>query len=156
MIRFLQANNPVVKALIVVVIVAASFFMVLYLIPGLSSSGATAPDTYAVVYPHWYSRILSSGDTITQSRVEQVAQNQLRQRGPQYRDNPILLQFVMQQVGQQLVQQQVLLQEARRLGIHVSKEDVAKYLQTGPPARLSTPTASSSAPRLTRSSSATA
>ena len=68
--------------------------MVLYLIPGLSSGGASSPDTYAIVYPHWYSRILSSGDTVSQTHVEQVAQNELRQRGPQYADNPMLLQYV--------------------------------------------------------------
>ena len=69
-----------VKALIVVVIGAASVTMVLYLIPGLSGMGSTSPDTYAVVFPHWYSRILSSGDTIPQARVEQLAENELRQR----------------------------------------------------------------------------
>ncbi len=133
MIRFLQTDNRMVKALIVVIICAASVTMVLYLIPGLSSSGATAPDTYAIVYPHWYSRTLSSGDTVSQARVDQVARNELRQRGPQYADNPMLLQFFEQQVGQQLVQQQVVLQEAHKLGIHATKEDVIKYLQTGPP-----------------------
>ena len=70
---------------------------------------------------------------MTQTHVEQVAQNELRQRGPQYADNPMLVQFFEQQVGQQLVQQQVLLQEAHKLGIHATKEDVIKYLQTGPP-----------------------
>ena len=122
-----------VKALIVVVIGAASVTMVLYLIPGLGNSGASAPDTYAIVYPHWYSRILSSGDTVSQTHVDQVAQNELRQRGPQYAENPMLLKFFEQQVGQQLVQQQVLLEEANRLGIRATKEDVIKYLQTGPP-----------------------
>ena len=62
MIRFLQTDNRMVKALIVVIIGAASVTMVLYLIPGLSGMGSSSPDTYAVVYPHWYSRILSSGD----------------------------------------------------------------------------------------------
>ncbi len=70
MIRFLQTDNRIVKALIVVVIGAASVTMVLYLIPGLSGMGASSPDTYAVVYPHWYSRIFSSGDTISQAHVE--------------------------------------------------------------------------------------
>ena len=70
MIRFLQTDNRMVKALIVVVIGAASITMVLYLIPGLSGMGSSSPDTYAVVYPHWYSRIFSSGDDIKQARVE--------------------------------------------------------------------------------------
>jgi len=132
MIRFLQTDNRVTKALLVVIIGAASISMVVYLIPGLTGAGATAPNTYAVVYPHWYSRLLSSGDTVTEMRVEQVARNELRQRSPQYANNPMLLQFFEQQVGQQLVQQRVLLQEAHKLGINANDDDVRQYLQTGP------------------------
>jgi peptidyl-prolyl cis-trans isomerase D len=132
MIRFLQTDNRVTKALLVVIIGAASISMVVYLIPGLSGAGAAAPDTYAIVYPHWYSRFLSSGDTVTQTRVEQLARNQLRQRGPQYENNAMLVQFFESQVGQQLVQQQVLLQEAHKLGINATDDDVRQYLHTGP------------------------
>ncbi len=132
MIRFLQTDNRVTKALLVVIIGAASISMVVYLIPGLTGAGSASPNTYAIVYPHWYSRILSSGDTVTQNRVEQVARNELRQRSPQYANNPMLLQFFEQQVGQQLVQQQVLLQEAHRLGINATDDDLRQYLQTGP------------------------
>ncbi len=132
MIRFLQTDNRMVKALIVVIIGAASVSMVLYLIPGLSGMGSASPDTYAVVYPHWYSRILSSGDSVSQARVEQIAENELQQRGPQYANNPMLVQLFEQQVGQQLVQQQVLLEEAHRLGIHATDDDVRQYLRTGP------------------------
>ncbi len=132
MIRFLQSDNRITKALFVVVIGAASVAMVVYLIPGLTGAGAAAPDTYAVVYPHWYSRLLSSGDTISQNRVQQVAQSQLEQRGPQYASNPMIVQFFEQQVGQQLVQQAVLLQEAHKLGIYATNDDVLQYLRTGP------------------------
>jgi peptidyl-prolyl cis-trans isomerase D len=132
MIRFLQAENRMVKALIVVVIGAASVTMVLYLIPGLSGMGSSSPDTYAVIYPHWYSRVFSSGDSISQARLEQATQNRLRQTNPQYADNPMLLQFFEQQMGQQLVQQLVLLQEARKLGISATDEDVRQFLRAGP------------------------
>ena len=132
MIRFLQTDNPMVKALIVIVIGAASVTMVLYLIPGLSGMGAAAPDTFAVVYPHWYSKILSSGDTISQTHVQQVAESELRQRGPQYAQNPMIVQFFEQQVGQELVQQKVLLQEAHKLGVYATDDDVRQYLRTGP------------------------
>ncbi|MFP5249513.1 MAG: peptidylprolyl isomerase [Acidobacteriota bacterium] len=131
MIRFLQTDNRLVKALLVVVIGAASVSMVVYLIPGLAAGSAVSPDTYAVVYPHWYSRFLSSGDEVSQAKVEQIARQQIQQRNPQYADNPILLNIFEQQVGQQLVQQQVLLQEAARLGISASDEDVRNYLHTG-------------------------
>lgn len=132
MIRFLQTDNRLTKALLVVVIGAASISMVVYLIPGLAAGSATAPDTYAVVYPHWYSRFLSSGDTVTQTKVDQLTQTQLQQRGPQYANNPMIVSLFTQQVGQQLVQQQVLLDEAHQLGLHATDADVRQYLHTGP------------------------
>ncbi len=132
MIRFLQTDSRITKALLVVIIGAASISMVVYLIPGLTGAGAATPDTYAIVYPHWYSRYLDSGETVTQTRVEQLARNELRQRGPQYANNAMLVQFFESQVGQQLVQQQVMLQEAHKLGITATDEDVRQYLRTGP------------------------
>ena len=131
MIRFLQTDNRLTKALLVVVIGAASVSMVVYLIPGLAAGGANSPDTYAVVYPHWYSRFLSSGDEVSQTEVQRVTQQQLSARGPQYANNPMIVNLFAQQVGQQLVQQKVLLAEAERLGIHASDEDVRNFLRTG-------------------------
>ena len=132
MIRFLQTDNRVTKALLVVIIGAASVSMCVYLIPGLMAGGSASADTFAVIYPHWYSKLLSSGDEVSQVKVEQVARQQLQQRNPQYADNPMILNFFESQVGQQLVQQQVLLQEAAKLGIHATDDDVAQYLRTGP------------------------
>jgi peptidyl-prolyl cis-trans isomerase D len=132
MIRFLQTDNRVTKALLVVIIGAASVSMCVYLIPGLMAGGATSADTFAVVYPHWYSKFLSTGDDVSQVKVEQAARQQLQQRNPQYADNPMILNFFEAQVGQQLVQQRVLLQEASKLGIRATDEDVSQYLRTGP------------------------
>jgi peptidyl-prolyl cis-trans isomerase D len=132
MIRFLQKDNRVTKALFVVIIAAASVSMVVYLIPGLTGQGASAADTFAVVYPHWYSRFFSAGEVISQQKVAQIAQMQVRQRNPQYADNPMIMNLFEQQVGQQLVQQQVMLSEAAKLGIHVTNDDVRQYLETGP------------------------
>ena len=132
MIRFLQKDNRLTKALFVVIIAAASVSMVVYLIPGLTGQGASSADTYAVVYPHWYSRLLSSGDSISQQQVSELARMQVMQRNPQYADNPMIVSLFEQQVGQQLVQQQILLAEASKLGIHVSSADVRQFLQTGP------------------------
>jgi peptidyl-prolyl cis-trans isomerase D len=133
MIRFLQGQDTrLVKAIFVVIIGLLSVSMVVYLIPGLTGAGAASPDTFATIYPHWYSRYLASGETVTQTRVQQVAQTELRQRYPQYANNPMFLNFMAQQVGQQLVQQQVLLQEAHKLGITATDDDVRKYLHTGP------------------------
>ncbi len=132
MIRFLQADNRIVKALFVVVIGVSSVAMVVYLIPGLMGMGSAPSDTYAVVYPHWYSKILSSGDSISMQTVQDMTRRQIMQRNPQYADNPMIMQLFQSQVGQQLIQQQVLLQEARRLGITATDADVLHFLQYGP------------------------
>jgi peptidyl-prolyl cis-trans isomerase D len=132
MIRFLQTDNRITKALMVVIIGAASVSMCVYLIPGLMAGGSTSADTFAVVYPHWYSKFLATGDEVSQVKVEEVARQQLQQRNPQYADNPMILNFFESQVGQQLVQQQVLMQEADKLGIRATDEDVRQYLHTGP------------------------
>jgi len=131
MIRFLQQDNRIVKAFFVVVIAFASVGMVIYLIPGLMGTASFAPDTYAVVYPHWYSHFLSSGDTVSMQRVEQLARQQIQQRGPQYASSPVMMQFFEQQVGQQLVQEQILLSEAHKLGVSATDNDVAKFLHQG-------------------------
>ncbi len=136
MIRFLQKDNRLTKALFVIIIAAASVSMVVYLIPGLTGMGANSSDTFAVVYPHWYSRLLSSGDTISQQKVEQLAMERVQQQYPQYASNPMILGLIEPQVGQQLVQQQILLDEAERLGIHADSNDVRSYLETGPPAQV--------------------
>ncbi len=132
MIRFLQKDNRLTKALFVVIIAAASVSMVVYLIPGLMGQGASGADTFAVVYPHWYSRFLSSGDVISQAKVQQLAARRVQQQYPQYAGNPMIMNMIAPQVGQQLVQQQILLNEAEKLGIHVTDADLRAYLQTGP------------------------
>lgn len=132
MIRFLQADNRVVKALFWVIISAAIVSMCVYLIPGLMNTAGGAPDTYAVVYPHWYSKLLSSGDTVSLQTVQDMTRRQLMQRNPQYADNPMIVQLFESQVGQQLIQQQVLLQEANKLGITATDADVLHFLQFGP------------------------
>jgi peptidyl-prolyl cis-trans isomerase D len=132
MIRFLQQKDQrIIKAIFIVIIGVVSISMVIYLIPGLTGAGESAPDTYATVYPHWYSRFLSSGDEISQARVEQLTHQQLMQRNPQYADNPMIVKFFESQVGQQLVQQEVLLEAARNLGIRASDNDVLQYLHKG-------------------------
>jgi peptidyl-prolyl cis-trans isomerase D len=134
MIRFLQKDNRLTKALFVVIIAAASVSMVVYLIPGLTGMGASSSDTFAVVYPHWYSRYLSTGDTISQQKVEQLATDRVQQQYPQYASNPMILSLIEPQVGQQLVQQQIMLDEAEKLGIYADSNDVRQYLETGAPA----------------------
>jgi peptidyl-prolyl cis-trans isomerase D len=134
MIRFLQKDSRVVKAFFIVIIGAASVSMVVYLIPGLTGGAASAADTYAVVYPHWYSRFMGSGDTVSQQRVEKLARLQMQQQ--RYPDSPGLMTFFEQRIGQQLVQQQILLNEAAKLGIRATDDDVRQYLRTGQPGQV--------------------
>jgi peptidyl-prolyl cis-trans isomerase D len=130
MIRFLQRDNRLTKALFVVIIAAASVSMVVYLIPGLTGVGAASADTYAVIYPHWYSRFLSSGESVSQQTVSQRARQMAQQQ--RYPDNPMILRLFEQRIGQQMVQQQILLSEAEKLGLRVTDDDVRQYLHTGP------------------------
>jgi peptidyl-prolyl cis-trans isomerase D len=131
MIRFLQRDNRFTKAFFIVVIAAASVGMVVYLIPGLTGMGASAADTYAVIYPHWYSSFFSSGLTVSQEQVSLITQRQVQQRNPQYADNPMILHYFEQQVGQQLIQQKILLAEAEKLGISANNDDVVRFLHQG-------------------------
>jgi len=136
MIRFLQKESRLTRALFIVIIAAASVSMVVYLIPGLTGQSASAADTYAVVYPHWYSRFLSAGEVISQTKVTQQAERQVQQQYPQYAGNPMVMSMIEPQVAQRMVQQQILLNESERLGIHATDQDVRNYLQTGAPAQV--------------------
>jgi peptidyl-prolyl cis-trans isomerase D len=129
MIRFLQRDSRVVKAFFVVIIGMASVSMVVYLIPGLTGQGATSADVYAVVYPHWYSRFFSSGMTVSQVEVDKLARQQMQRQ--HYPDSPMLLTLFEQRVGPQLVQKQILLAEAGKLGIEATNDDVIKFLHKG-------------------------
>jgi len=129
MIRFLQNNNRMTKAIFVVIIGVVSVGMVVYLIPGLTGQGSSSADTYATVYPHWYSRYLSSGEAVSQEKVEKIARQQLAQQ--HIPDNPIYVNMLESRVGQQLVQQQVLLAEAEKLGISATDDDVRHFLHQG-------------------------
>ncbi len=56
---------------------------------------------------------LSSGEVITQRRWRSLASQRVQQQYPQYAGNPMILNMIEPQVGQQLVQQQILLAEAQ-------------------------------------------
>jgi peptidyl-prolyl cis-trans isomerase D len=130
MIRFLQAkDNQIVKAIFIVIISVVSVGMVIYLIPGLTGMGASTADTYATIYPHWYSKLLSSGATVSLQKVEQLARQQAeRQKLP---DSPFITNYFEEQVGAQQVRLQVLLIEADKLGIKATDDDVTKFLHMG-------------------------
>jgi peptidyl-prolyl cis-trans isomerase D len=129
MIRFLQRDNRFTKAFFVVIIAAASVGMVVYLIPGLTGLGSTSSDTYAVIYPHWYNRLLNSGIIISQTKVSEQARLAIqRQRLP---ESGFIVSYFEQQAGAQLVRDQILLTKASELGIKATNQDVVNFLHQG-------------------------
>jgi peptidyl-prolyl cis-trans isomerase D len=128
MIRFLQSkDNRIVKAIFIVIIGAAVVTMVVTLIPGIFQDAAVTNDTYATVYPHWYSRYTFSGEKVSLTRVQEVARQQLqRQRLPDF-----ALPYMVQRVGEQLIVQKILLAKAVSLGIRANDDDVRNFLHTG-------------------------
>jgi len=134
MIRFLQNDNRITKAIFVVIIGVVSVGMVVYLIPGLTGQSASAADSYATIYPHWWSLYFGSGDTVSQQKVEMMARQQLQQQ--RYPDSPMILNLFEDRVGKQMIQAQVLLTEAEKLGIHATDDDVIQYLHTGQPGQV--------------------
>jgi peptidyl-prolyl cis-trans isomerase D len=130
MIRFLQQKDSrIIKAVFVVIIGVIAVAMVVYLIPGLTNQGVATADTYAVIYPHWYSKFLSSGVTVSQQEVDKLSRQEMQRQ--HYPDNPMLLSLFEQRVGPQLVQKQILLAEADKLGIQATDDDVKAFLHKG-------------------------
>jgi peptidyl-prolyl cis-trans isomerase D len=130
MIRFLQNNNRMTKAIFVVIIGVVSVGMVVYLIPGLTGQGTSASDVYATIYPHWYSRYLSSGEVVSEQQAERMARQRLAQQ--HIPDNPVYVNILVKQVGEQLVTRQILLIEAGKLGIEATDDDVIQFLHKAP------------------------
>ena len=139
MIRFLQQDNKLVKIMFGVIIGAACVSMVVYLVPGLMdpSGGADAADTYATVHtPGALGRIFGESTTVKMADVTRLAERQLQQQMQQRQipDSMMqqLLPYMIGRVGPALVQRAILQQEADRLHLQVSDDDLRNYLRTGP------------------------
>jgi peptidyl-prolyl cis-trans isomerase D len=128
MIRFLQKDNQFVKIIFWVIITVACVTMVITLVPGIFNDQASSPDTYATIgHGGFLGRFLPAADTVSTTDVQNLAQRMLqRQQLPD-----MLLPFMMQRVGQGLIQQHIELMEAHRLGISATDDDVRRFLHTG-------------------------
>jgi peptidyl-prolyl cis-trans isomerase D len=128
MIRFLQKDNRLVKSIFVVIIAVACITMVVTLVPGIFNDSASAADTYATVRPGgFFGRFVGTPADISQSDVQQMAAQMLqRQKLPDF-----VLPYMMQRVGQSMIQQAVVLQEANRLGLQVTDEGLRQFLHSG-------------------------
>ena len=128
MIRFLQKDNRVIKAVFIIIISVACITMVITLVPGIFQDQAASAGTYATIRPgNPLMRIFGSSQEIQTADVQQMAARMLqRQQLPEF-----VLPYMMQRVGQGMIQQQVELVEADRLGLKVSNDAVVKFLHTG-------------------------
>jgi len=102
-----------------------------FLVFEASGRGVASAGSYAVIYPHWYSRYLFTGDYVSHERVSLMARQQLQRQYPQYANNPAIQGMIEQQVGQHLVQQQILMIEAQKLGIRATAKDVDQLKHEG-------------------------
>ncbi len=102
-----------------------------FLVFEASGRAAESADAYATVYPHWYSFWLFTGEFVPQRQVSRIARQQVQRQYPQYANSPLIQGLIEQQVGQHLVQQQILLIEARRLGIRATDTDVEQLKHEG-------------------------
>ncbi|HET6216768.1 MAG TPA: peptidyl-prolyl cis-trans isomerase [Acidobacteriaceae bacterium] len=129
MIRFLQKDNRVVKIIFIVIISVATITMVITLVPGIFADSDTSSDTYATVHSGGLmGRFFGTTTTITTPEVQQVAERIQQQK--KYPD--MVLPYLMPQAAQALIQREVLLQEANRLGLQVGDADLRRAMQTGP------------------------
>jgi peptidyl-prolyl cis-trans isomerase D len=128
MIRFLQKDTPFVKWVFIVIIGFTCVTMVIFLVPGIFQDQTSAGDTYASIrYGGIFGRFLPVEDKISLADVQLRVQGMAR--GQQIPD--MLMPFYQQQAAQGLIQQRILIEEAHRLGITATGDDVRHFLHTG-------------------------
>ncbi|MFZ0956239.1 MAG: peptidyl-prolyl cis-trans isomerase [Candidatus Sulfotelmatobacter sp.] len=127
MIRFLQTPGPVKKVVLGGMLIVICIAMLVYLIPtGNSSSGGPSAQSVATV----------DGSDITATEVRNTAQQMAQQQAARYGAQasmimPFLLQQATQQAADQLITRQVLLGEAKHLGLRVTPKEIQDELQHG-------------------------
>ena len=128
MIRFFQQDTKVMKVIFWVIIVVSCAAMVIFLVPGLFSGQTSASDTYASIgHGGFLGRFLPAEQTVSTADVRNLAERYLQRQGLPDQ----LLPFMMPRVAEGLIQQDIELQQARRLGITATDDDVRRYLHTG-------------------------
>jgi peptidyl-prolyl cis-trans isomerase D len=127
MIRFLQTPGPIKKFVLGGLLTIISVFMVITLVPGFGSTdffGTSAPARGVVAKV--------AGTDITSQEVQRQARDMVRQQFPRGgAQASMLLPFFASQAAQNLIQRQVIIAEAERLGLRATEEDVRDELQHG-------------------------
>lgn len=129
MIRFLQRDSRIIKAIFVLIIAIAAITMVITLVPGIFADDTASSNTYATIHRAGFlGRYFGATSEVTQPEVQQIAQRLLEQ---QHLPDQ-LMPFVTPRAAQILIQREILLHEANRMGLQVTDADLSRSLQSGP------------------------
>ena len=130
MIRILQQDNRLTKAIFALVIGAAIITMVITLVPGIFDNGDTVNNTavYAKIRtPGFFGKFSGDAAEVKTVDVDRITEQQIQQQHyPEYAKP-----FLEPRIAQQLVVQKVEQHEADRLGLAVSDDDLRTFLQHG-------------------------
>ncbi len=128
MIRFLQTPGPVKKIVLGGLLTIICVLMVITLVPGFGSSdflGGGGPPRGVVA--------TVAGEDVTAVDVQREARGMLEQQFPRGGEQAsMLMPFFAQRAAQTLIQQKVVLAEAKRLGLRATDEELRDELQNDP------------------------
>jgi peptidyl-prolyl cis-trans isomerase D len=127
MIRFLQTPGPIKKIVLGGLLTVISVLMAITLIPGFGSSNflGNVTGTRGVV-------ATVSGEEVTASAVQKQAKQMLNQQFPKGgAQTSMLLPFFAQRAADNLINEKVILAEARRMGLRATDEDLRDFLHQG-------------------------
>ena len=125
MIRFLQTPGKFKKYFLGGMLLVICVSMVWYLVPSGSTLGIGAPSAAGVV-------ATVSGEEIHTTEVQRQARRMVEQQFPRGgAQASMLLPFFAQRAFDDLVNEKILLIEARRLGLKATDDDLRDYLHQG-------------------------
>ena len=124
MIRFLQTPGPFKKYALGGILLVICVSMVWYLVPSGTSTGnsATSPGVVATV----------SGEEIRTTEVQRQARRMVEQQFPRGGAQVnTLMPFFAQRAFDNLINEKILIEEARRMGLKATDDDLRDYLHQG-------------------------
>ncbi len=127
MIRFLQTPGPIKKIVLGGLLTVISVLMAITLIPGFGSSNflGNATSTRGVV-------ATVSGEEVSANDVQRQAKQMLQQQFPRGgAQASMLLPFFAQRAADNLINEKLILAEARRMGLRATDEDLRNFLHQG-------------------------
>lgn len=127
MIRFLQTPGPIKKIVLGGLLTIISVLMAITLIPGFGSGNffGSAAATRGVV-------ATVSGDEVKTNDVERQARQMLNQQFPRGgAQASALMPIFARQAAENLINEKVVLTEARRMGLRATDDDLRGYMHQG-------------------------